>query len=175
MSQVTLVQPTIGSVGWGAGVNDNFAQIQAALRPPHCRVNQSNSQNIPSGVFTVIDWNNVDYDPLGMFSPSNDRIIVPDAGVYLFSMAIFFDNMAVGGFMVLNFRKLIAGVMTQICATVPPSPNAAGNVGMNFCLPYVCAAGDQFDVQGYQTTGVGKILAANGNLNYFSATRLLVL
>jgi hypothetical protein len=62
MSTVSLTSPTIGSVGWGASVNDNFSQLQSALNagPISCLtsaeknifVSRYDSSNEQSGLYT---------------------------------------------------------------------------------------------------------------------------
>ena len=77
-----ILQVRDGTLGWTTNVK--------------ARIYLSAVQSIPSGAWTVVQLNKVDYNPGGYFNTSLYRFIAPISGYYAFNYQVFWVATTVG-------------------------------------------------------------------------------
>ena len=168
---VSLTQPSIGSTGWGAAVNTNFAAIQAALNNPTCRCGYSSSTSITNNTYAVaIAFDGTDaFDTDSMHDPSSDnsKIFINTTGIYLVGGMVSFALNGSGRRYLELFTNGSAVITnTQVDPDTDGNPT---NIGISTIWSF--SAGDWVQLRAYQNSG-GNLATQNAN---FWAVRVAVL
>lgn len=119
-----------------------------------CFIEKHSSQSIPTATETIITFSSSDivFDPMNMFDDSNDRIVIPEAGLYKLTCGgRFADDVSNGRliYILINgngYSNFIAG------------QDGGGRFGGTVTMNYSLSVDDYIQMRVYQTSG--------GNLNF---------
>jgi hypothetical protein len=132
-------------------------------------------QSIPNGVSTIVNFEDVDYDPLGLVTTGAGWVFTcPVAGYYRVSAAILFDGTTAwfpGEYALIAIYKNSA--LFSFLERRDDWPSGAtlfAGLGGGDVVP--CAAGDTLQVQVDQGSGGAVPLFNSSNFNYISITRV---
>lgn len=155
-SPATVVTGTTGTSVWGNSVK---AALDYLANRPTVRVRKSN-QNITTGTDTLLTWDLEDFDPLGMHSTSSNtsRLVVPDAGVYLFTLQPDWDGNATGQ-RSCSIGKNMAGTPPGLGANRLASATAHTRADVEVSLSGIVklAANDYLEAFVYQDSGGTRV------------------
>ena len=134
-----------------------------------CRVNTTDSQSIPTGVGTIVTFENVDFDSHGTYNASTGVYTCAVAGYYHIDTQLRFQHNSTA----IN-SAIIRKNSTAIAEDIVVSDGSLGSVQWTpnpSTLTYL-EAGDTIDVQAFQSTGSNKSLLGGAFANYFNIHRV---
>lgn len=138
---------------WGDQVRDND---EALAKPYRCRVRRTTAHPVGSSTPTYVVWDTQDYDtsPLGdLWTPgggTNDRFIIPVAGVWSFKFNALFAANATGA----RILSIILETPGRALGALHGSGSAAWFWGGTVSGEDYLAAGSVVKFFAYQTSGV---------------------
>jgi hypothetical protein len=112
----------------------------------------SSHQYIPSGSYTIVNFNSVIFDGFGEFDTTNYRFVAKEAGYYQFNVKIMFSSFPSGYY--VTVRVLQNGNVYNYGRLGGTGQDLTINLGDIVYL----AAGDELKVDVYQNSGSAQLL-----------------
>lgn len=139
-----------------------------AWQPPFAQVARtSGTQSIPDTTFTAISFNsNTESTPPGFADQANNRLVVPEAGIYHLEAAAHFDVSAGGTSR--RIAILVNGVtLARLDAAAVSANGSVATVGRDLRL----ATGDLVTAQAWQNSGAALLIDTVSVGVYLSARK----
>lgn len=161
-----------------AVIRARVAELERIERPGlvGARYTTDAAQIIANNTITVVNFEEVDYDPLGLVTVGAGWLFdCPVAGCYQISAFILFEGTNVwtaGDVVELALHR--NGVRTSLLARHDNWPTSVTNQ-YAFCGGHdvvLCAAGDDLQIIAYQTSGIALPLIASSSYNHVAITRV---
>jgi len=155
----------------------NFVSGVGGVNTPAFLVGQTSNQSISSSTWTILNWDNEDFDIGGGFDISNNKFVVPsgEAGIYHFTVWVTGDsNSGYDRFhtaiWVNDATPTFAGAGSRYTNHAYPNLGSGNFSGSNSFL-YNASVGDYFTVKLFQD--FGSNITTNENRTWFYGYKII--
>lgn len=159
-----------------ADLEERLARLETLEAPSFigARYTTNAGQSVPNATFTVINYEDASYDPLGLVTVGAGWIFTcPVAGRYLVTAAILFDLSAAwtsGELARLDVYKNGATAAVLDLDEAATTASQYRRLGGSDVIE--CAAGDTLDIRVNQASGASIALIATAEHNHVAIVRL---
>lgn len=148
----------VGLSGLGLGA---YSLYKVVSPKPLTRVFVSSAQSVPDHIWTVVDFDAVDYDVTGDFNLITDRFICPTSGYYLISGRVFFT-------IILDGETIWAGVYREGILEVESRAYGSNTLSLDTIFSDIVYlnAGDYVELRVYHTGSFDRSIYADTEGTY---------